>query len=698
MTPSLARGSVTWGGLDLLTDVSGEIAPDPGGEPGGGRDRPPAGASPGGDSSRAGLFLVARAAGTSSRHVFRAGSMPGLARFTVCHRYEPYWMRPAAGARLSEVPAETQFFLGRLVGGAYVLLVPLVGDLFRFSLRGATGDRFELLGETGDAFAPGDGGLALYVAAGEDPFALAREGARSVAARLGSGPMRRDKAVPDFVDKFGWCTWDAFYQDVSAGKVREGLERFAEGGVRPRWIILDDGWQSTARRATGESRLTSLSANDKFGGRLAPTIRAAKEEFGVERFLVWHSIVGYWGGVDGERLPGYGVVDQTRQFGEGVLAHAPAFNQVWWGNVVGLVPAAHVARFFDDYHRALRDEGVDGVKVDSQAVLEAVATRQGGRLALTRAYREALEASVERHFGGRIVNCMSNAQETWYGSPRSNVLRSSIDFFPRMPETHGGHLYTNAQVGLWFGEFLLPDWDMFQSGHEWGAYHAAGRAISGGPVYVSDQPGRHDFALLDKLVCSDGTVLRCDGPALPTLDTLLADPTREDTLLKIWNRNGATAVVGVFNARHSPDGPPVVLGGSVGPGDVPGFGAQRCACFAHRARSLEAVAGTERRPVRLAEREFELFTFVPIERGFAAIGLADKLNSAGAIAEARWTSDRACELALRDGGELLGWSESAPAAVDVGDGEPLAFTYDTGAFALRAVVPRRGRCVVRVRW
>ena len=41
---------------------------------------------------------------------------------------------------------------------------------------------------------------------------------------------------------------------------------------------------------------------------------------------------------------------------------------------------------------------------------------------------------------------------------------------------------------MWFGEFIQPDWDMFQSGHRMGALHAAGRAVSGGPVYVSDKP------------------------------------------------------------------------------------------------------------------------------------------------------------------------------------------------------------------
>ena len=52
----------------------------------------------------------------------------------------------------------------------------------------------------------------------------------------------------------------------------------------------------------------------------------------------------------------------------------------------------------------------------------------------------------------------------------SNLTRTSTDFWPNRPETHSRHLYDNAQVGAWFGEFVQPDWDMFQSGHPSGSF------------------------------------------------------------------------------------------------------------------------------------------------------------------------------------------------------------------------------------
>jgi raffinose synthase len=649
------------------------------------------------DPSGVGIFLRAQAARSASRLMFSAGKVPGLRRYTVCHRYEPYWMKPAAGTQLADIPAETQFLLAELAAGGWLLLIPLLEEPFRFSLRGHSEKRLELLGETGDPHLGGTGGLALFVAVAEDPFELCALGARAVAARLGSAcRLRSEKSPPDFVDQFGWCTWDAFYQEVGAEKLRAGLATFRAAGVPPRFVILDDGWQSVRALPTGEQRLTSFRANEKFNHDLSPCISEAKREFGVQTFLVWHALNGYWGGVDAEALPGYAVVEQPRRFGEGILTHVPRFNEDWWGGLVGLVTEASVERFFDDYHRSLAEQGVDGVKVDNQAVLEALGARQGGRVRLTRVYRQALEQSVMRHFQGRLINCMANAQETYYGSPHSTLTRTSIDFFPRRPESHSAHLYANAHVGLWFGQFMLPDWDMFQSGHEWGAFHAAGRALSGGPVYVSDKPGEHDAALLRKLVCSDGSVLRADGPGLPTAKTLCVDPTHERVPLEIWNRSGAAGLIGVFHALYA-GGHAEVVSGVVRVADVPGLAGERFACYALQAEQLSELDATATRAFSLAEREFEIFWLVPIEQGFAALGLADKFNGPGALRRVDRSQAQACRIELADGGELLAWSERAPRSVEAG-GDAIAFRYEPQSHALRvALTPAQARDVI-LRW
>ena len=639
-------------------------------------------------------FLVGQVTTANSRLVFDLGQFPTIRRYTLCHRYEPFWMKPKAGSRLKDVPPETQFLLAELVNGHWLLCVPLLGEPFRFSLRGREDQHLELLAETGDPFTVGTGGLAAYLAYGEDPFEMMRQGAECVSKRLNWGRLRREKPLPEFVNTFGWCTWDAFYREVSAQKVRAGLQQFAMGGVAPKFLILDDGWQSVERQPTGEERLVAFKANAKFNGDLSLTVEMAKQEFGVETFLVWHTIVGYWGGVSGKDLHGYDVKDQMRHFGEGIMAHCPQFNELWWGNLVGFVSPEKIGQFFDEYHAYLASQGVDGVKVDSQALLEGISHGHGGRIRVTRAYRDTLEKSAEAHFNGRLINCMSNAQETWYGSVSSTLLRSSIDFFPAVSQSHGAHLYTNAQVGLWFGEFMHPDWDMFQSGHEWGAYHAAARAISGGPVYVSDKPGDHDFELLKKLVCTDGSILRCDGPATPTLDTLCIDPTSEDSLLKLWNRNGSSGILGVFNGWGSRG---ARLGATYKPSDIRGLKGERFVCYSHLRRKLDVRGLNDEQFIELGTREFELVTVVPLENGFAPVGLADKFNSAAALSNFRRASEISCDLSLKDQGEFLAYSENRPKSVRVNDTE-CEFQFESATRALIVRLTKPGTNDVFITW
>lgn len=630
------------------------------------------------------LFFRFTAEEASARHIFPLGEVSGIKRFTACHRYEPFWMKPRAGTSAGEVPIETQFLLVELEDGTCALFVPLLDGGFRCALQGAGENALELVAESGDPAVVTKEVIGLFVAVGDDPYTLVEESAESVAAYLGTGRRLYEKPEPDFFDYFGWCTWDAFYQEVSHDKIREGLESFQAGGITPKVVILDDGWQSVRKMESGERRLTSFAANEKFPGDLKPTIDMAKEEFEVEFFLVWHALNGYWGGVDGDALPGYGVRAMERRFSEGILHHVPTIAD-WWGKVMGVVPPEHIYRFFQDYHRHLRLQGVDGVKVDNQAALEGVSYGFGGRVAAMRAYHEALEGAAQVHFKGELINCMSCASEMLYSGLNSNILRTSTDFWPNRPGSHGLHLYTNAQVSLWFGEFFFTDWDMFQSGHPAGAYHAAARALSGGPVYVSDKPDAHNFDLIKKLVLPDGWVPRFPYPGRPTRDCLLHDPTQEDVLLKIFNLGLGKAMVGAFNGRYDEE-KEIMVSGDVGPSDIEGLvEGERFAVYAHYAKTLRVMQREERIPVTLKPLECELFTVVPIENGIAPIGLVEMFNSAYCV-NAMTANPDFTGFNLRVGGSMLVWCEKPPVRVEI-EGEPIDFAYDSADSGLRFTAP-----------
>ena len=76
---------------------------------------------------------------------------------------------------------------------------------------------------------------ALYLAAGTDPYELVDKAVAAAAKLSGTSKARQDKALPEVVDVFGWCTWDAYYSKVSArGEVALALLRGARGYLLPR--------------------------------------------------------------------------------------------------------------------------------------------------------------------------------------------------------------------------------------------------------------------------------------------------------------------------------------------------------------------------------------------------------------------------------------------------------------------------------
>ncbi len=644
-----------------------------------------------------GVVLSFRWGQASERQSAAFGHLVDVDRMAVCHRYEPFWMKPAVVTDAGGVPEETQVLLGRHKDGGHFLVVPLVMEPVRCCVRGSAAG-LEVVAETADAATTFSEVAGVFIAFDADLGALLEKSAAACSRLMPTARLRTSKAVPEFVDQFGWCTWDAFYKDVTAEKVLAGLESFAAGGVCPRLLILDDGWQMTGKLAGESAVLTGLVANEKFPEGLAPLVEAAKGKYGVSTFIVWHAVLGYWAGVDPARFPQYKVTQTERRNSPGIVSHMPEIDTLFGKSVARLDPDS-VYRFYNDYHSAMRRAGVDGVKVDSQAALEAVAGGMGGRVALTRHYRQALEGSGAVHFGGAVLNCMSCANDMLYSAQATTLTRTSTDFWPNRPETHGLHIHTNAMVSLWFGNFVHPDWDMFQSGHRLGAFHAAARAIAGCPVYVSDKVGEHNFGLLQKLVLPDGTVLRAAGIGLPTDDCVYCDPMTEEVLLKVFNHNASGGVVGVFNCH--PDDQPKTLGLShqisdtVGPMDVRGLEGERFAAYSFYDQELFLLDRSQVVTLALEPLTAEIFTFVRLDHGVAAIGLVDYFNANGAVSSQGYEQPGVYGIRLKWGGRLLVAMEMAPTRVMV-NGQPAAFRYDEASAALELEVDCQGPCHVLV--
>ena len=201
-----------------------------------------------------------------------------------CFRFKLWWMAQRMGEKGGDVPHETQFLLveskgaaGDEAAAAYVVFLPLVEGAFRASLQGGAGDALELCVESGDADTRATSfERALFVGAAEsDPFAAISGAVAAAKSALRTFRVRAEKKLPGIVDYFGWCTWDAFYQDVTQEGVEAGLRSLIAGGAPPKFVIIDDGWQSVG---TDKS---ATDTDEPAGEDKPPLLSRARGEGGV---------------------------------------------------------------------------------------------------------------------------------------------------------------------------------------------------------------------------------------------------------------------------------------------------------------------------------------------------------------------------------------------------------------------------------
>ncbi|RZC20569.1 putative galactinol--sucrose galactosyltransferase 2 isoform K [Glycine soja] len=659
-------------------------------------------------------------------------------RFMCCFRFKLWWMTQRMGTCGRDVPLETQFMLieskesetdGENSPIIYTVLLPLLEGQFRAVLQGNDKNEIEICLESGDNAVETDQGLHMvYMHAGTNPFEVINQAVKAVEKHMQTFLHREKKRLPSCLDWFGWCTWDAFYTDVTAEGVEEGLKSLSQGGTPPRFLIIDDGWQQIENKAKDATeclvqegaqfatRLTGIKENTKFQKKLQNNeqmsglkhlVHGAKQHHNVKNVYVWHALAGYWGGVK-PAATGMEHYDTALAYpvqSPGVLGNQPDIVMDSLAvHGLGLVHPKKVFNFYNELHAYLASCGVDGVKVDVQNIIETLGAGHGGRVSLTRSYHHALEASIASNFTDNgCIACMCHNTDGLYSAKQTAIVRASDDFYPRDPASHTIHISSVAYNSLFLGEFMQPDWDMFHSLHPAADYHAAARAIGGCPIYVSDKPGNHNFDLLKKLVLPDGSVLRAQLPGRPTRDSLFVDPARDRTsLLKIWNLNKCSGVVGVFNCQGAGwckiekktrihDTSPGTLTASVCASDVDLItqvaGAEWLGdtiVYAYRSGEVIRLPKGVSIPVTLKVLEFELFHFCPIQEiapsiSFAAIGLLDMFNTGGAVEQVEIHNRAATKtiaLSVRGRGRFGVYSSQRPLKCVVGGAET-DFNYDS---------------------
>lgn len=443
----------------------------------------------------------------------------------------------------------------------------------------------------------------------------------------------------------GWCSWDAFYRNVSESGVRQKAEELSEKHVPVKWMVIDDGWMSMDKN---EELLSDFAPDlKKFPNGFRKMTEDLKEKNGICWLGVWHALGGFWGGIVPESPLAQKERSYLYQTVSGKLVPSPMTGE----------------RFYRDWYEELNREGISFVKVDGQS---SAAWYFENSLPLAEAVQginQALESGASR-MDGAVINCMGMAMENILARPATAIARNSDDFVPDKEGGFAEHLLQNAYNALYHNELYCCDWDMFWTMHKDAMQHSLLRAISGGPVYISDKPGATDPDILKPLIYKDGEVLIMERSAKPTEDCIFSDPLA-DGVLKLHNISSygdkKAGGIAIFNMteRKQPF--------SFSPADIPDLDmADSYWVYDYFGKTAFPLARNQKYEESLETDGYKWYVILPCGKNGSCLGLLDKYVGFTAT-ESIFEGNNRVTAVLHESG-TIGWiSDKKPRRILIND-------------------------------
>ena len=512
------------------------------------------------------------------------------------------------------------------------------------------------VGTFGTAAVAGDVPLLAW-ARSENVYTACRQ---AYAAAVGSGPpdartpFREGKGYPECLRYLGWCSWEHFHGSIREDSLLEAIDAIEASRLPVRYVLIDDGHTATKRGA-----MCSFQPNPaKFPRGWAPLLNRRRKD-GIRWMGLWHDFKGYGNGISPEN-----------DFGEELNRHFEPLSPT--SLTVRNDPNSSLA-FYRAFMGSVKKDGFDFVKTDFQsAQLRRLAGKVDNAVRRCGSNSRAFETALHE-LGLPLINCNWHNPVNFLNCRYSSVGRCSIDYSKRSVVSAKKHLHQSYANILWLGQLAWGDHDMFHSSHEGvGRIMAVSKAVSGGPVYLSDPPAEFVARHIEPLCYADGRLLRPLAPAAPLPESIFADPVAGTAPYRvIAPLAGRAAAVVVYNL--SGDKTATRLAASVSADDYRHAGGMTQPYEGQWAAPPEGLvaydwlAGTARKLTGPYAFELEGFAdrlvlLVPIAHGWAVVGRCDKYLSPAAVEVLAASAD---ELKLRmvEPGPLGVWSaRGAPTA------------------------------------
>ncbi len=443
--------------------------------------------------------------------------------------YNPFWSAPSFERDMTKILDNVQNMLLKTNDG-YIAVLPIcISDYCAVVIHSDDSDAVRIGVSPNYEGVFQLNGVAAILAKDNNPY-KAVYAAYEYAYNRGyiKTPLKYKKHLPDIYKGLGWCTWNACYHGVSEKLIFEKMEEFNSKNIPIKWIMIDDGWSKISKK--NNFQISSFYEDSaKFPNGLKGCIDRLKKEYNVEAVGVWHSLTGYWYGVEKE--------SELFQSQKDNLAET---NSGWY-----IPDGSKAYRFFHTWHLYLKEQGVDFVKIDTQGNTFEFLRGEKDCIKKCIEIQMAADRSAYEVFGDNVINCMGMSNLNAHYRPYTAVSRSSDDFYPEKPESFSSHIIQNVYNSVFLDHLFFCDFDMWWTSGEVAKQSCILRAISGGPVYVSDKIGETNEKYLKALLDSKGNLTLCNHAALPVEDCLFENPVGE--VLKLYNRTDSKCIVAVFN-------------------------------------------------------------------------------------------------------------------------------------------------------
>jgi hypothetical protein len=585
------------------------------------------------------------------------------------------WTKPVPVKDLSKIDsANVQFFYWQYQDGLYGVAMPLGGNGYSSSIgqhNGLFGSRAVTL--VNNHFA--DDIPLLAVAFGTNIYEVIDQVVERGMIAMGYPEnLRKKKTYPSVFENFGWCTWDAFGHKVNEQKVIEGVESFTKNNFPVPFVLIDDGWL----RVGENMKLKSFVPDSvKFSSGFRPLVNKLRKDYGVNDVGIWHTINAYWKGVDTSSVLGKKYKDILLPY-QGKMPWSKDTLKTFY------TPSPKTDKsitFFNDWYSSLSSEGISFIKVDNQLVVGQIADNNYPLWNTGKQLQQNFQLPAKKYFNGYVINCMEMTVDDIYHFGSSAIARASDDYMPKEISYNlesgnaAVHIVNCLYNSLWLSPIVWPDYDMFESYQLYPEYHAIARAISGGPVYVSDWPGEQNFEVLRPLISKEGKIYRTDIPAQLTEDCLFQ--VQDAKPLKAFSFVGKSGLLGVWNASNSG-----FVSGSFKPSDIQGIEGSRFAIYEFFSKKLIQAQKEEPIPLELTRMDYRLFTVAPIESGVAVFGLVNKYNSPKTIMSQEVFQDRV-EVTVTESGEIAMYLDKAPQGIRLNSSSTENYSYRDGLLQIK---------------